>query len=270
MTVDLNGLPPRFVQLCTLSTRSTGHRFRTVPSGATYRYSVADDTPMASQISSTESSGSFIRREASLIFPLSMERGRPPFRPRALADASPAIVRSRTRSRSNSARAPKIWKMSLPVGLVAKDRLLERAEAYLPLAERLALCDQILETAAEAVESPDDQDVSGPRVAQGFLQARTFTLRAGELIGEYAITASPTKGIELEIELLICCGDTGVANEHVQSEQLFPKSYLRSKIRSLYIKKGIEKQNSRKNPLPGVGGGFSQKLPSGSKAMPLG
>src|SRR5262249_25242479 len=40
--------------------------------------------------------------------------GRPPFLPRARAAARPARVRSRMISRSNSARAPKTWKMSFP------------------------------------------------------------------------------------------------------------------------------------------------------------
>jgi hypothetical protein len=44
--------------------------------------------------------------------------GRPPVRPRARAAASPAWVRSRIRSRSNSASAPNRWKTSLPPGVV--------------------------------------------------------------------------------------------------------------------------------------------------------
>jgi len=38
--------------------------------------------------------------------------------PYALAASSPALVRSRMMSRSNSANAPKIWKMSLPPEVV--------------------------------------------------------------------------------------------------------------------------------------------------------
>ena len=40
--------------------------------------------------------------------------GLPPFRPLALAAVSPAVVRSLIRFLSNSASAPKIWKISLP------------------------------------------------------------------------------------------------------------------------------------------------------------
>ena len=43
---------------------------------------------------------------------------RPPLRPRARAAANPALVRSRIRLCSNSASAPKMWKMSFPPVLV--------------------------------------------------------------------------------------------------------------------------------------------------------
>jgi hypothetical protein len=44
--------------------------------------------------------------------------GRPPSRPRARAAVRPAWVRSRMMSRSNSASAPKMWKMSFPPDVV--------------------------------------------------------------------------------------------------------------------------------------------------------
>ena len=43
-----------------------------------------------------------------------ISRLRPPFRPRVRVASSPAIVRSRIRSRSNSATLAKTWKTSLP------------------------------------------------------------------------------------------------------------------------------------------------------------
>lgn len=45
-------------------------------------------------------------------------KGRPPWRPRARAEASPATVRSEISSRSNSAKAAKIPKTSLPAAVV--------------------------------------------------------------------------------------------------------------------------------------------------------
>ncbi|MOA38083.1 hypothetical protein D3C78_1597310 [compost metagenome] len=44
--------------------------------------------------------------------------GRPPFLPRARAEASPAMVRSVISSRSNSAKAAKMPKTSLPAAVV--------------------------------------------------------------------------------------------------------------------------------------------------------
>src|SRR5437588_8619755 len=56
---------------------------------------------------------------ASATFPLVLSfLGRPPTRPLALAAANPAFVRSRMRSRSNSASAPIRWNISLPPGVV--------------------------------------------------------------------------------------------------------------------------------------------------------
>jgi hypothetical protein len=54
--------------------------------------------------------------------------GRPPLRPRARAAARPANVRSRIRSRSNSASAPKTWKISFPAGGAGVDLLGQRLE----------------------------------------------------------------------------------------------------------------------------------------------
>src|SRR5262245_48257015 len=53
------------------------------------------------------------RNLAGVIFGL-----RPPLRPRARAEASPARVRSEMRSRSNSASETKMPKTSLPAGVV--------------------------------------------------------------------------------------------------------------------------------------------------------
>jgi hypothetical protein len=45
-------------------------------------------------------------------------KGAPPFRPRARADASPALVRSEIRSRSNSASEAKMPNTSFPADVV--------------------------------------------------------------------------------------------------------------------------------------------------------
>ena len=59
------------------------------------------------------------RRRVRATFPLVVSLlGLPPTRPLARAAARPALVRSRMRSRSNSASAPIRWKMSFPPGVV--------------------------------------------------------------------------------------------------------------------------------------------------------
>src|SRR5665647_1386886 len=55
---------------------------------------------------------------ASRTFAGVIVNGRPPVRPRARAEARPAIVRSEINSRSKSARAAKIPKTSLPAAVV--------------------------------------------------------------------------------------------------------------------------------------------------------
>jgi len=55
---------------------------------------------------------------ASRSFAAVILKGRPPLRPRARAEASPATVRSEISSRSNSARAAKMPKTSFPAAVV--------------------------------------------------------------------------------------------------------------------------------------------------------
>src|SRR3954470_12963094 len=59
---------------------------------------------------------------ANLIFSGDSAFGRPPSFPLDLAASSPALVRSLMISRSNSASAPKMWKMSFPPDYAATKR----------------------------------------------------------------------------------------------------------------------------------------------------
>ena len=69
------------------------------------RYSVERDTPSVRQMSATLPLRSAMSAAASAACFLSRRRGLPPVRPLALALDSPAFVRSRMTSRSNSANA---------------------------------------------------------------------------------------------------------------------------------------------------------------------
>jgi hypothetical protein len=103
------------------------------------------------------------------LWPVSTE-GRPPWRPRARAAASPAAVRSRIRSRSNSARAAKTWKTSLPPGGGGVDCLLQVAEPDAPVGQAGDGVDQVAQGSAEPVEFPDDQGVAGAQLVEDLLE----------------------------------------------------------------------------------------------------
>lgn len=85
--------------------------------------------------------------------------GAPDGRPVSIAAASPALVRSRIKSRSNSARATKTWKTSLPPGGGGVAALGEAAEGHPPGIELLDGVDEVSEAAAEALEPPDDDRI---------------------------------------------------------------------------------------------------------------
>src|SRR5215212_9742498 len=91
---------------------------RSLPSWLRYLYKVDLPTPSIEQISSTECSPSSFSLLAGLALPSSSALGLPPRHPRALAEPSPATVLSRMISLSNSAKAPKTWKISLPPAVV--------------------------------------------------------------------------------------------------------------------------------------------------------
>ena len=93
-----------------------GYSAVSLPTSFTARYSVDRWTPKRLAISPTSFCRSAMRALA-----IARSRGesftlRPQRRPRARAEASPALVRSRIRLRSNSARAAKTWKTSRPAG----------------------------------------------------------------------------------------------------------------------------------------------------------
>ena len=83
-----------------------------------YRYSVAREIPRVGQVSASLRYLVVWSRWATWTFLASYALGLPPCRPRTLAAAMPARVRSRMRHRSDSARAPKMWKTSLPPAVV--------------------------------------------------------------------------------------------------------------------------------------------------------
>jgi hypothetical protein len=152
----------------------------------------------------------YISRATWSLWPLSTD-GRPPRRPRARAAASPALVRSRMRSRSNSAKAAKTWKTSLPPGGV--DLLLETPEPDPAVGQVGDGVDQVAEGAAEAVEFPDDQGVAGPQLVQDLFEGGPVGAGAAGGLGEHPVAAGALEGVDLELGVLVGGGDAGIAEQ---------------------------------------------------------
>ncbi len=87
------------------------------PSRRTSAVTVARETPSSRASDRIERPLARPRSRAKLAEPV-MALGRPIRFPRLLAALMPALVRSRIRSRSNSAMAPRTWKRSRPEGVV--------------------------------------------------------------------------------------------------------------------------------------------------------
>jgi hypothetical protein len=86
---------------------------------------------------------------------------RPPVRPLARATASPALVRSEIRARSNSAEAPMDLADQAPGWSRRINRLGEAPEADAAGLEILEQSEQMRERARQAVELPDHKRVAG-------------------------------------------------------------------------------------------------------------
>ena len=106
-------------------------------------------------------------------------------RPRARAAAKPAVVRSAISSRSNSAKAAKMPKASLPLAVAGVDLGAgagQHLEADTAQAQVLGRGDQVPEVAAEAIELPEHQGVAGLEGLQACQQAGPGIVSAGSEI----------------------------------------------------------------------------------------
>lgn len=94
--------------------------------------------------------------------------GRPPWRPRARAEANPAFVRS------NSARPAKISKISRPfaavVSIDAPSTALQPDIALCKIANEI---DQLSQVAAEMVEFPNHKGIAGSQRFKAARETRT-------------------------------------------------------------------------------------------------
>jgi hypothetical protein len=73
--------------------------------------------------------------------------------------------------------------------------------------------DQVPEGAAKAVEFPDDQGVAGAQLVEDLREDRAVAAGAAGGLGEHLIAAGALEGVDLEVELLVGCGDAGIAEQ---------------------------------------------------------
>jgi hypothetical protein len=118
------------------------------------------------------------------------------------------------RSRSNSARAAKTWKTSLPPGVVvsiASCRLRNpMPRSARPVGDGV---DQMPEGAAEAVELPHDQGVAGPELVQELSEGGAVGAGAAGGLDKHSVAASSIERVDLELGLLVGGGDAGIAEQ---------------------------------------------------------
>ena len=161
------------------------------------RYSVARLTPTVAAIASMVCSFESRICRATASFSTVMTGGRPAIRPRARAAASPAMVRSRIRSRSNSARTPKRWETS------CRRRLWCRPVRSTPEPDSAGFepgddVDQVPEEAAEPVQPSHDEGVpcsSGRGPGRSWGRASSAP---ESLVGDYPIAARCFQRVALQ------------------------------------------------------------------------
>ena len=109
---------------------------------------------------------------------------------------------------------PHRWrKTSLPPGGGGVDCLLEAAEPDAALGKPGDGVDQVPQRAAETVEFPDDQSVSGAELVQELLEDRTVAAGAAGGLGVHPVAARSGQRVDLKVGLLVGGGDAGVAEQ---------------------------------------------------------
>ena len=106
-------------------------------------------------------------------------------------------------SRSNSASAPKMWKMSFPPDVVVSIASVIDLKPICRLLRPVIVSMRCLRDRPQPVETPDDQGVALPEVAQGFVEPCALCLGSGCGVGEDAGTACLVQGVFLEIKGLV-------------------------------------------------------------------
>jgi hypothetical protein len=143
----------------------------------------------------------------------SLTDGRPPCLPRARAAASPAIVRSRMRSLSNSAIAPKTWNTSFPP-LVPVSSCSCRLLNCTPRS-----CKSFIDWMRCARERPRRSNRQTTSVSPARTKSRAperpgRSVRLPEAVSVKIFSHPAARSVLLEREGLVGGGDAGVADQH--------------------------------------------------------
>jgi hypothetical protein len=129
------------------------------------------------------------------------------------AAASPAAVRSRMRSRSNSARAAKTWKTSLPAGVVVSIASWRLRKADATLGQAGDGVDRVAQGAAEPVQFPHDQGVAGAQLIEHLGEGGPVGAGPAGGFDNDPVAAGTLAGVDLEPGLLVGGGDAGMAEQ---------------------------------------------------------
>jgi hypothetical protein len=155
------------------------------------------------QISSIVSFLSLYNAFAICTFFLVSDFGRPPLRPLALAAVRPACVRSRMMSRSNSAKAPKIWKISFPPEVVVSIASVIDLKPIFRLLRPVIVSMRCLRD-RPSLSRRQTQGITRTDVVEGFVESRALRFCAACSVGEDSAAACLFQGVFLEIEGLVC------------------------------------------------------------------
>ena len=106
-------------------------------------------------------------------------------------------------SRSNSASAPKIWKMSFPPDVVVSIDSVIDLKPIFRLLRSVIVPMRCLRDLPQPVKTPYDQGVAFPEVAHDLIKACALCLSSGGGVGEDAGASCLVQGVFLEIKGLV-------------------------------------------------------------------
>src|SRR6266542_4280882 len=93
---------------------------------------------------------------------------------------------------------------------------------------------EIFERTSEPVEFPNDEHIAGAHKGQGLQEARPLGFGPTHGIGEDVLTAGTREGIFLQVQRLIECGDTRIANNH--TPPVSQNTYMRASGATLIVR----------------------------------